>query len=312
MNCSTDDNNSKKSNNTTTYSIITTESLTMINDNDDHDHDNHFIQKSGLLTINIKRQLWLIPFINGIMIVIACVIPYIVTVLKGLIYPIWPMVSDAGAILPAASYFSTFLDIIAALTAFVGIILYKQIHYYRCELNQRLPLGSKHNNDDEYKNIDHLKLCNRIIIIMTIFMSTGLVLTGNFRSTENLTGHMIGVTLFLPSGLLFGCALIYVYEILYSHGIQSKPITTTIIIMIGIVFTIGCGIFTISSVLKYGSIWDMWNNELRLHWKPMMPGYWLHTMGNVCEWIALLSFGPLNIIISRRFRLFQYWNCIKL
>lgn len=75
MNCSTDDNNSKKSNNTTTYSIITTESLTMINDNDDHDHDNHFIQKSGLLTINIKRQLWLIPFINGIMIVIACVIP---------------------------------------------------------------------------------------------------------------------------------------------------------------------------------------------------------------------------------------------
>lgn len=74
MNCSTDDNNSKKSNNTTTYSIITTESLTMINDND-HDHDNHFIQKSGLLTINIKRQLWLIPFINGIMIVIACVIP---------------------------------------------------------------------------------------------------------------------------------------------------------------------------------------------------------------------------------------------
>lgn len=41
---------------------------------------------------------------------------YIVTVLKGLIYPIWPMVSDAGAILPAASYFSTFLDIIAALS----------------------------------------------------------------------------------------------------------------------------------------------------------------------------------------------------
>nr|XP_027196855.1 DNA damage-regulated autophagy modulator protein 1-like [Dermatophagoides pteronyssinus] len=254
-----------------------------------------------------KRHLWLLPFVNGIMVIMACFVPYTISVSNGSIYPIWPLVSDAGAVTPAAGYFSTFLDIIAILTICVSIILSKQIRYYKWELLQRFKLD----RPIDERNFNCLVLSRKIIKITSILISVGLFITGNFRSIENLTGHMIGVTIFLPSGLIYGFSLICVYLILDSYGIQSPPTMLIIVMMISLLSSIFCVVLTVLSLLKHGSIWQYYNNELRLQWNPTMSGYYLHVLGDVCEWITLLSFGPLNIIISRRFRMFKRWDCIK-
>ena len=151
-------------------------------------------------------------------------------------------------------------------------------------------------------------------MVTSILMSIGLVIIGNFRKIQNLNGHMIGVTIFLPSGIIYCFALVCIYLIIDSYGIQSSPTMIIVIIMINLSSTICCIVSAVLSTSEqHKSIWQYYkyDNELRLQWNSTMSGYSLHVLGDVCEWITLLSFGPLNIIISRRFRMFKRWDCIK-
>lgn len=76
-----DQQSDKTANLITTTEQESTGISTTLNDNDDDEETTiPTAPTSGLTMIrnNIKRHLWLIPFINGIMVVIACVVPYVI------------------------------------------------------------------------------------------------------------------------------------------------------------------------------------------------------------------------------------------
>jgi len=106
-------------------------------------------------------------------------------------------VSDAGALTPEAGYFSQMLDITAILVFITGYTRFKQIKYYLIGIGNTKQLPTDELN----------KLCKtnfRALLYMCVF-GIGLVVVGNFRTTEIVLNHFIGMAILI--GILLHVSL---------------------------------------------------------------------------------------------------------
>lgn len=91
-------------------------------------------------------------------------------------------------------------------------------------------------------------------------------------------------------------------------GIESKPISMTIISLIYSISLFIVCLCAFVSIQHHGSIFKYWDNEFRLNWSPNDDGYQWHCTATINEWIAINSMAFFFFIMSRRLRKFQHWD----
>ena len=82
-----------------------------------------------------------------------------------------------------------------------------------------------------------------------------------------------------------------------------------------ITYTVAIGWPLISSIfacslIMNGSIFDWFDQNLRLYWPSDSPSFYLYRFGVILEWLVIISYSPMLFIISNRMKLFKYWNRI--
>ncbi|KAH9425013.1 DNA damage-regulated autophagy modulator protein [Dermatophagoides pteronyssinus] len=260
-----------------------------LNTNSDREWKKHFYSR-------IKNNLWLFGFLGSFFTTFICIMPYALTYQNGHYHPIFPYVSDSASFPPVASYFSQSLDMIAIIFAITVWARYKQIKYY---------LNNNSFTDSLNKNNDQSSSSSYNLQLLYLFI-------GNFRTVENMTGHLIGVTLifsFIPIILLIQ---IYLIEQLYRYNqIETRAISLIIITIINIISTFISSLTALIAVLYHGTPFKYWDNNFRLYWSSEMDGYHWHLTSTVAEWIAIVSFAPILFSISKRIRSFKHWDQIQ-
>ncbi|KAH7644073.1 DNA damage-regulated autophagy modulator protein 2 [Dermatophagoides farinae] len=256
----------------------------------------------------IKNNLWILGFLGSLSIPLLCGLSYALTWQKGHYHPIFPYVSDSASFLPAANYFSQLLDMIAIIFTITIWARYKQFKYY---LTRLLPNSTNKHINNPYK-LRLLHQMNFYFLIFGLIAPFGLVLIGNFRIVENMTGHMFGVTVlfgFIPIIMLIQ---IYLIEQLYRcDRIESRAISLMIITSFNIISTFTSSLTALIAVLYHGSPFKYWDNNFRLYWSSDMDGYEWHLASTIAEWAAIISFAPLLFSTSQRLRLFQHWDQVS-
>lgn len=118
-----------------------------------------------------------------------------------IVYPLFPYVSDTGSMTPMAPYFSLFLDLSGIIIIIVGWARYKTIKFY---LNHIQPNDSTKKNMQTFEfYMKRLYKCNLTLLILCFLGAFGSMVIGNFRTTENMTGHLIGAFFLFFSLLIF-------------------------------------------------------------------------------------------------------------
>ncbi|OTF74901.1 hypothetical protein BLA29_008190, partial [Euroglyphus maynei] len=213
---------------------------------------------------------------------------------NGHYHPIFPYVSDSASFPPAA-------------IAIIVWARYKQYKYYLMN-----SLSKSMNKIDYSLKLQLFHRLNLYFLLFGLLASFGLVFIGNFRTVENMTGHLIGVTLifsFIPFILFIQ---IYLIEQLYRcDRIETRAISLMIITVINIISTFISSLTALIAVLYHGSPFKYWDNNFRLHWTSNMDGYKWHLASTIAEWMAIITFAPILFSISQRMRLFRHWDQIS-
>ena len=117
---------------------------------------------------------------------------------------------------------------------------------------------------------------------------------GKFRYLQII--HDVGAVLLFVSGTLYYWFQTFLTYELIATGKNSKAM---FVIRLGLSFIITvCGaIFLIGSVFAYDLYCENQKDckKVAALWRPEEPGYALHLLSNICEWLATLFFGLYSI-----------------
>ncbi|KAJ6219625.1 hypothetical protein RDWZM_005437 [Blomia tropicalis] len=192
---------------------------------------------------------------------------------------IWfPYVSDAGTLQPQAGFFSMFMDIIAFLVILTGYIRYRQVKYYLDTIARATQI--------ELRSLLRLYHLNLYSMLCLYPCSIGLMLIGNFRTSEIPILHLIG------NVLVLGLIVSVLFQILLcrhlwsSMRIESCPTTMSVMLLIGLLTTLLTFIFTYTSFFLAG-LNNAFDFNWGLHWTYDKPGYLWHILATITEWFAV-------------------------
>ncbi|XP_046913551.1 DNA damage-regulated autophagy modulator protein 2 [Dermatophagoides farinae] len=223
-----------------------------------------------------KNHFWMLPLFLALTNVLACFVPYAISVHTGFVDPILPYVSDAGSGPIAAHYFGLFLDMCAFLVMIIGWIRYKQLNFYFENIKTNVI-----NVDCDMAKLETL---NRRLLYAFFLTAWGLIGVGNFRLSETFYLHwMFAFLIIFPTSY-------YLYFTCYMSRILSR-------------FALYAG-----DGVTFNAFFDL---SFRLHWPKNQAGYVYHCLSSVFEWLIFLSNVILCFCLSNRFRQFKQWNRIE-
>ncbi|KAH7636956.1 dna damage-regulated autophagy modulator protein 2-like protein [Dermatophagoides farinae] len=237
----------------------------------------------------------MLPLFLALTNVLACFVPYAISVHTGFVDPILPYVSDAGSGPIAAHYF----------VMIIGWIRYKQLNFYFENIKTNVI-----NVDCDMAKLETL---NRRLLYAFFLTAWGLIGVGNFRLSETFYLHwMFAFLIIFPTSyyLYFTC---YMSRILSRFGIESYPVSLIILLISQIIIFILFVIMIIIALyagdgVTFNAFFDL---SFRLHWPKNQAGYVYHCLSSVFEWLIFLSNVILCFCLSNRFRQFKQWNRIE-
>lgn len=140
--------------------------------------------------------------------------------------------------------------------------------------------------------------------------SIGLMLIGNFRTSEIPALHLFGNALIL--GIVFSVLFqICICRQLWSgFGIESEPTSMTVTLAFGLLFTLLTFIFTYTSFFTAG-LDNAFNFNFGLHWTRDKPGFVWHVLATTTEYLAVVVAIPFYFVcLFRRMKHFHQWEAV--
>ncbi|KAH9424984.1 photoreceptor cell maintenance [Dermatophagoides pteronyssinus] len=265
------------------------------------------------LLLILVKNVWILPAIMSAIIIAGCFVPYIISVHYERVYPILPYISDAGAQLPAAPYFSQILDFGGVIVIIVFWLRFVQINYYLtvmiAEPSESIDMEkqSKTTTTENKKLIKRLHLRNMIALIFGVIGGFGIISVGNFRDTENLTLHNTSVIVMVAAfSVLMIENIIIAYHLNQKFHIESCPITWIILKIITFIFIINLLISLIILFRKNHKA--LLDSDKRANWQPNMDGYPIHLSCTISEYIFFITYSLIFLIFAKRFYQFKQWD----
>ncbi|XP_032223251.2 DNA damage-regulated autophagy modulator protein 1 [Nematostella vectensis] len=216
------------------------------------------------------------------------VLCYAIAVNTGHIYPFVPAISDTGAQVPEANVFSQLFNFSCLLLVANMFVRYLQF-------------------DLVTKGYDSIELgfarLNRIAFGFGVVSAFGGTIIANFPSQEEskmVYFHDAGAV------LLFGFGAVYCWiQTLLTYRMSLNrlapvPLFAVRLILTGILSVFG-SIFFIAEIFAYDQF-RMQSGHTVAHWQPDDPGYSLHVLSNMGEWLAALCFGLFSMTFFDEFQ----------
>lgn len=186
---------------------------------------------------------------------------------------------------------------------FTGYFRFRQIRYSLSHLVPSSPFSRS--KSPEVLTYYHNR--NFISLLLSFALTFGLITLANYRTSEHVYLHSMG-SLFLIFPLpAYFCYQIIIVRYLSEHEVESKPCSMLAWNIVGIVGWVGFAIFSNLSVPFVG-IEKFYDADFRMNWNSEQPGYVLHVIGTVFEWIAINSLCPLSVCLFNRMRLFEHFD----
>lgn len=212
---------------------------------------------------------------------------YGIAVSKNHIYPFVPAISDTGAQIPEASIFSELFNFSMVLMVLSLIVRYLQFEMLTKGLDSTDPL---------------LNRLNRVGLGCGLVSALGGTIIANFPSKEDsmIYVHDTGAVLLFGSGALYCWVQSSLTYKLTRHGVNT-PFLFTIRFVLTCVITVFGLIFFVAELFAYEEFRHQ-SLHLVANWQPSDPGYSVHVLSNISEWIAALCFGLFGITFFEEFQ----------
>jgi len=217
------------------------------------------------------NYLALVPLIGSVCAMFAFFTSYIVAVVRGDVYPWWPYISDTGTTIPESCIFGQLLTM-SAIFGFCGMIIrYKWVQLY---------------NPD--KNLKLTKL-NCISFGIGAVSCFGMTMVANFEETSLRAVHMPSAVVTFSLGLVYNFIHTEITRVMSPRSSSFCVwVLRLCISMTGLVAFILLYGFGVSAEIK-GKRWYGNDSLKKLDWDPQDPGWGLHLVASVSEWIIGLS-----------------------
>ncbi|KAI2808043.1 autophagy modulator [Blomia tropicalis] len=248
------------------------------------------------------HYIWIVPLLCALVFPFFCVTMYLAATNQNHIEYWAPYISDTGALPPEAGFFDLLMDIAAILVILTGYIRYRQVKYYLDTIARATQI--------ELRSLLRLYHLNLYSMLCLYPCSIGLMLIGNFRTSEIPILHLIG------NVLVLGLIVSVLFQILLcrhlwsSMRIESCPTTMSVMLLIGLLTTLLTFIFTYTSFFLAG-LNNAFDFNWGLHWTYDKPGYLWHILATITEWFAVAISIPFYFLcLYRRMKSFNQWEKI--
>lgn len=204
------------------------------------------------------------------------------------IYPFVPAISDTGARIPEANIFSEFFNFSLVLMVLSLFVRYLQFQM----LTKGLDSADR-----------HLDRFNKLGLGFGLVSAFGGSIIANFPSNEEgsmIYVHDTGAVLLFGSGALFCWVQTYLTYKLTQLAINSQFLFTIRFILTCVISVFG-SIFFLAEIFAYEEFRQQ-SAHVVANWQPSDPGYSVHVLSNIGEWIAALCFGMFGLTFFEEFQ----------
>lgn len=213
---------------------------------------------------------------------------YTIAVSLNHIYPFVPAISDTGARIPEANLFSEFFNFSALLLAVSVFVRYLQF--------QMLTKG--------FESSDlRLSRLNKFGLGFGLVSAFGGTIIANFPSNEEdsmIYVHDTGAVLLFAGGAVYCWIQTCLTYKLSQIGINTQFLFTIRFILSCIITVFG-SLFFLAEIFAYEEFRQQ-SEHVVANWQPSDPGYSVHVLSNISEWIAALCFGLFGMTFFEEFQ----------
>lgn len=250
------------------------------------------IAKGGRYNMNCPNcfcRLGILPFLFSICSICTIIITYAVSVARDDVYPFFPAISDTGGIPPESNVFGFFLSACAFL-GFVSVL----IRYYQFRFISE--------NNEEHRA--RLLCVNKIALILGVISIGGALVVAAFQDRgKSLKMHIVGAL------LVFGFGVLYCFAQTYMTFQMLLCATNTMrLFIVRLAIAVLSFFFFVCSLVFGNYAGDARNKNPptdpshdHAHWYPEDAGFVYNVLGNVCEWLMVISFFIYFLTFVREF-----------
>ncbi|XP_039290347.1 DNA damage-regulated autophagy modulator protein 2 [Nilaparvata lugens] len=228
----------------------------------------------------VSHLHWL-PVIIFLWMPLSFLTTYLIAVEQDHVYPLFPAISDTGALPPESCVFSLLVNILALLLTFAVWLRGKQLRH--------APV-----------NIGPSKLVNTGSSFLGYLACFGLYLVANCQETNTLVFHFVGaLTAFWSS--FFYCLT----QTIFSYWLINEMNSAAIFIARAILCfaQLFLNVFTFCTLFVAVSLFKGNGGIVRsLKWSPADPGWAWHVAGTISEWLLAGSVGLFVLTYSSDFK----------
>ncbi|XP_063912352.1 DNA damage-regulated autophagy modulator protein 2-like [Zophobas morio] len=210
------------------------------------------------MTLRLRFHLHYWPILTAVWISLAFIICYLVAIFDQHVHPLFPYISDTGALPPESCIFGQMLNIAACL---MFITMY--IRFRTVQLLEHVGFSKNY------------KFWNKFSNIFGFFSCLGISLVANFQETSEITVHFIGAFLAFAVGAVY--CIIQAYLTWLSFSSKRLKLIRILLSLLLIPLYITT---TVCSALSFKEF-----NENAFKWKHTDKGYTLHLFATFTEWI---------------------------
>ncbi|KAB0801644.1 hypothetical protein PPYR_03830 [Photinus pyralis] len=244
--------------------------------------------------IQFKLNHW--PILTFSWFVLTFIVSYVWALCNDHIYPLFPYISDTGALSPESCMFGQMMNIGAVMITVCHYTRYRQIRFL---------------NDVENSTFVH-KL-NKCGLYVGAVGCLGISMVGNFQESQFLTLHLVGAVMVFCCGSLVLCiqtAITFKLRSAYikypEFGISNKVIYFRVFLTVWIhVLQTSTVVFSILAFLLYNNTAEM-SFAKYLHWSEEDGGYYFRLVATFSEYGVVLAYLSYLLTMGREFKALEF------
>ncbi|XP_070553064.1 DNA damage-regulated autophagy modulator protein 1-like [Ptychodera flava] len=218
------------------------------------------------------RGLGYLPIMLGVMSGATFITSYVIAVIKGDVFAVFPYISDTGTKPPESCIFGQFLNLSAFLAFATMYVRYKQVaEFYAQDVVNKI-----------------LKL-NKTAFVIGSFSCLGLSIVANFQETSVIVVHGVGATMVFGLGVLYAFLQTIMTYKMYPD--RNGLFICRVRMIISSVALVSMVIAFSAAAVAYVQ-WNKYHDQHddRQHWRPSDGGYTAHLVSSIGEWMMAFSF----------------------
>lgn len=221
------------------------------------------------------KKLYLVPAFMFLFVPASFLITFTISVIYDHVSPAFPYISDTGAFAPESCIFGLLLNIAAFTMLGCVYVRYLQVDYY---IKTAKP----------GKGVSHH--FNKMTSIVGVISCFGLDLVANFQVISLIGVHMTGAMSCFGAGIAY-----FALQVWISH--KMPDVTSKRVLLMRTGFVICCAMATITTIATGIVSYHIYPGtfEDARHWKPEEPGWKLHLVSTISEWIICMSYSFLML-----------------